>query len=108
MTSDGPIRALTRRQAEIAHGIGRGLSYREIGTELQLREQTIAGYVKSMALIFDSIEDFPPRQRIFVWVKKLEWECQHSLSVEELMIHSSDARKRYMDSLHGAGVAEVR
>jgi hypothetical protein len=105
--TDGPIRALTRRQAEIAHGIGRNLSYREIGCELGLREQTISGYVKAMALIFDSSDAFPPRQRIFVWVKRLEWDCKRKLSVDELIIHSADARKRYMDSLHGAGVAGI-
>lgn len=103
--TDGPIRALTQRQAEIAHGIGRGLSYREIGDELRLREQTISGYVKAMALIFDSKEDVPPRMRIFLWLKRLEWDCRHPLSVEDLLRHSAESRKRYMDSLHGAGVA---
>lgn len=103
--SDGPIRTLTRRQAEIAHGIGRNLSYREIGDELGLREQSVRGYVKAMALIFDSRDAFPPRQRIFVWVKRLEWDCKRSMSVEDLVICSTDARKRYTDALHAAGVA---
>lgn len=108
MSFDGPIRALTCRQAQIAHGIGRNLSYREIGAELRLSEQTVASYVKQMALIFDSADAFPPRQRIFVWVKRLEWDCKRSMSPEELMTHSGDARRRYMEGLHGAGVAAER
>lgn len=76
--SNGPIRPLTKRQRQIADGIGRGLSYAQIGAEIGLGASTVKQYVHTMALLFNDAPDLPPRWRIFMWVKQCEWEAQHA------------------------------
>jgi len=75
--NDGPNRPLTARQRDIAEGIGRGLSYKEIACAYGGTEQSIRQRVKEMALLFPNPDDLPPRFLIYVWVKKCEWDASH-------------------------------
>lgn len=72
------IRPFTARQREIAHliatvilenGQRRGLSYAEIGKELDLSEHTVRSYVREMANLIDGLDMFPPRTRIWMITK---------------------------------------
>ena len=69
----GPIRPLTTQQGRIACAIGRGLSYKQIGNELNLSPATVKQYVYEMAQLFED-DTLPPRYRVFVWVKWHEWQ----------------------------------
>ena len=98
-----PIREFTQRQAEIVHGIMRGCSYEEIGKELGIEGSTVRQRVKELALIFDtdSQDAFPPRTRLFVWAKQLEWRLEKVPSVEDIRCASREAQRRYTAALHG-------
>lgn len=105
LNHDGPLRRLTPRQAQIAHAIGRGLSYAAIAAELRsakgraLSQLTIAAGVKGMALLFDE-EEIDPKQRVFLWVKRLEWDLGHPPSIEDVLQASvaSESRRRHRGS----------
>ena len=58
---------LTRRQREIALLVARGLSNRQIASELTISENTVANHVASIARKLNA----PSRSRIAVWVT--EW-----------------------------------
>ena len=55
---------LTRRQGEIALLVARGLSNRQIASELTISENTVANHVASIARKLNA----PSRSRIAVWV----------------------------------------
>ena len=55
---------LTRRQREIALLVARGLSNRQIASELTISENTVANHVASIARKLNA----PSRSRIAVWV----------------------------------------
>lgn len=69
---DGPLRPLTRRQQQIADGIGRGLTNKQIAAELAVSVGTVKSMIAAMALLFDG-GDLPARQRIFLWVRYEQW-----------------------------------
>lgn len=99
-----PIREFTKRQAEIAHGILRNLSYEEIGHELGIEGSTVRQRVKEMALIFDTDSQiaFPPRTRIFVWTKQLEWRLERQPTVADILCASRESGQRFTDALHAS------
>lgn len=73
------IRPFTPRQQQIAALIGtvviengqsRGLSYAEIGRELDgISEHTVRSYVREMANLIDGLDMLPPRTRIWMITK---------------------------------------
>jgi hypothetical protein len=82
MPQRGPLRPFTKRQDEIAEGIRRGLSYKQIAAQLVNEEtgrigispHTVAAQVKMMALLFDAFaadgelgQHLPPRTVILVY-----------------------------------------
>lgn len=93
MIEAAPIRRLTPQQARIAQLIAdpAWLGYAEIGARMQppLSERTVTAYVKEMELVFESAGNYPPRLKILLWVKQLEWNSGHTPRVEEL-IEASD------------------
>lgn len=78
MTAGQTIRPFTPRQREIATliatvvlegGVRRGLSYAEIGTELDITENTVRSHVREMANLIDGLDMLPPRTRIYMVTK---------------------------------------
>lgn len=71
MPRRGPIRRFTPRQEQIADGILRGLTYKQIGSELAISPHTVASHVKMMAMLFDACgelgEQLPPRTVVLVY-----------------------------------------
>ncbi|HJQ30342.1 MAG TPA: LuxR C-terminal-related transcriptional regulator, partial [Rubrobacter sp.] len=63
-----PEDGLTGRQQEVAHLVARGLTNRQIASELTISENTVANHVASIARKLD----VPSRSRIAVWVTQRE------------------------------------
>lgn len=78
MTAAGARRPFTEQQQKIAelivttvvsNGQQRGLSYAEIGAELDISEHTVRSHVRAMASMIAGLDILPPRTRIYVAVK---------------------------------------
>lgn len=80
MPRRGPHRPFTARQNQIADGILRGLSYKQIGHELAISEHTVAAHVRMMAMLFDASgdlgEQLPPRTVILVYAAYRQLELE--------------------------------
>lgn len=77
----GPTRPFTGQQQRVAHGIDRGLSYKEIAAELGVSVRTVEGHVREMAHRLDEPRELPPRWRILFWIRQGRWEAQHATSL---------------------------
>lgn len=93
MTELQTIRPFTGRQREIARliatvviegGQRRGLSYAEIGRELEISEHTVRSHVREMATMIDGLDMFPPRTRIWLVTKYPDLADSIRLEVAEL------------------------
>lgn len=78
MTAAGARRPFTDQQQKIAelivttivtNGEKRGLSYAEIGEELNISEHTVRSHVRTMASMIKGLDVLPPRTRIYVSVR---------------------------------------
>ena len=61
MPRRGPIHPFTPRQEQIADGIRRGLTYKQIGRERGISPHTVAAHVKMMAVLFDACSELEER-----------------------------------------------
>ncbi len=79
MTTLGPVRILSPRKQQIADGIGRGLTNREIAAELSallgkpIALNTVRSHIRSMAYLFDEPPELPVRARILLWLRQAAW-----------------------------------
>jgi DNA-binding NarL/FixJ family response regulator len=80
MTLRGPTRPFTKRQAEIADAIYRGLTDAEIAGELSrgrstpISLHTVRAHIKSMGALLDDPPRASARKRIELW----EWDRRHA------------------------------
>lgn len=91
------VRPWTPRQKQIAERIGtvvveagvkRGLSYAEIGQELDISEHTVRSIVREMANLIDGLDVFPPRTRI--WIITKYPDIAESIRIESAALKISD------------------
>lgn len=76
-----PIRPLTGRQRAVVDGIRRELSYQEIAEELDISVHTVRFHVREVANMLEEPVELPPRWRIFMYAKQLEWERSHQAAL---------------------------
>lgn len=86
MATLGPVRKLSTRKRQIAEGVARGLTNREIATELSallgkpIALNTVRSHIRSMAYIFDEPPELPVRGRILLWLRQAEWAQDREIS----------------------------
>jgi DNA-binding NarL/FixJ family response regulator len=71
-----PIRPLTAQQRKVVDGIRRELAYAEIAQELGISVHTVRFHVREIANMLAEPDELPPRWRILMYAKQLEWEAQ--------------------------------
>lgn len=71
MTQKDP--KFTARQTQVMSGVGRGLSYKEIGLELNMSHHTVRTTVNTIALQIDEFPELPPRWRVWAYIKARQW-----------------------------------
>ena len=85
MPERGPSRPPTPQQMRIADGIERGLSYKEIGVEMQISASTVRTQVMLMAYTFDAYhewrERYTPREIIWKWMAYCRWAREHATTL---------------------------
>lgn len=79
MATLGPVRKLSPRKRQIAEGVARGLTNREIAQELSrllgkpIALSTVRSHIRSMSYVFDDPPELSVRQRILLWLRQAEW-----------------------------------
>ena len=68
-----PVKPLSLRQRQVAAAIGRGESYKQIASALDLTPGTVRQYVRSIAGLIPCDDELPPRVIVFLWVKQQDW-----------------------------------
>lgn len=68
MSDHTPIRPLTRRQEQIAHLVGDGFTYHEIGAMLRISPRTVQHHIEAIVMLLPTMRGISARRRVRFYV----------------------------------------